>query len=226
MSRFRSASHLSSRRGSAVTVAKSVTSLSSAQLLGPSASTSTNSTTAPPLPPPVSGSQQLSGPAVNGTAAASTYSQTSSSSMRGKTPSLAVTGATIPSSTSTSPRTTLALLIDDLLLVTLLDDDHVPARVQLASLYKEKGDLALAEHWYERACKRSKSRGAGGGSKGLSTYYGGTTSHWGWESWAGLGKVLLETGRLEAAKDCLYFSVGIERVSPLRGFQCLRRAVN
>ncbi|KAJ3333224.1 hypothetical protein HDU76_010382 [Blyttiomyces sp. JEL0837] len=111
---------------------------------------------------------------------------------------------------------TLSEIIGDFALITLLDDDHLPTRTHLGMLYKEKGDMALAEYWFERACKRSKARGSMGGSRGISTYYGGLTSSLGWESWAGLGRVRLATGRAADAKDCLFFAVEIERATPLR----------
>jgi hypothetical protein len=119
--------------------------------------------------------------------------------------------------------TVLGSLIDDLNLITALDDDHVPTRVTLARLYLEKGDKGQAEYWYDRACKYSKSRGSGCGSIGLSTVYGGMTGSWGFESWSGLGRLLSGSERHETAAECLLFAVKLERVSPLRGFQCLRR---
>ncbi|KAJ3108666.1 hypothetical protein HDU97_000522 [Phlyctochytrium planicorne] len=84
-------------------------------------------------------------------------------------------------------------LINDFLIISNIDDQHLATRVHLANLYKEIGDLALAEYWYERSCKRSKARGSTGGSLGISSIYGGLTSHWGWESWAGFGQLLKET---------------------------------
>ncbi|KAJ3412757.1 hypothetical protein HDV05_000278 [Chytridiales sp. JEL 0842] len=223
---------LLSRRGSAITLAKSFKSMGSNQLLGSSSTPAGSSHVLNTGSNPVINGNQ---PQNNSTASAAVTNgatpsiASSSQSIYRQAPSMVTTTSTVPSTTPVNnfgKPMTVSTLIEDYLLITLLDDDHVPARVQLAQLYKEKGDLALAEYWYERACKRSKSRGAGGGCKGLSTYYGGTTAHWGWESWAGLGKVLMETGRAEAARDCLYFAVGIERVSPLRGFQCLRQFVH
>ncbi|KAJ3117183.1 hypothetical protein HK098_006351 [Nowakowskiella sp. JEL0407] len=120
---------------------------------------------------------------------------------------------------------TLESLINDFFLVTLLDDDHLPARVHLGMLYSELGDYTLAAHWLERATKQNKSRGAGGGRSGITTYYGGSTSFWGWEGWRWLGKSYQKTGRIEQAKNCLYFAIGIERISPVRGFECLSRIV-
>ncbi|KAJ3207565.1 hypothetical protein HDU67_007380, partial [Dinochytrium kinnereticum] len=116
--------------------------------------------------------------------------------------------ATYTKPTSSGP---IASLINDFLLVTNVDDHHMAARVHLARLYKESGDLSLSEYWFERACKRSKARGASGGSLGICSIYGGLTSHWGWESWAGLGQLLKETSRFDQARDCLFFAIKLER---------------
>lgn len=131
----------------------------------------------------------------------------------------------VPEMPPPPPPITLPSLIDDFFNVTILDFDHLPSRVHLGTLYHEKGDLALAEHWLERACKGSKGRGAGGGKGGISTCYGGSTAVWGWEGWRWLGRVLRESGRLVQAKECVYFAVSVEKASSVRGFECLRRSV-
>ncbi|KAI8849203.1 hypothetical protein BC829DRAFT_489554 [Chytridium lagenaria] len=129
------------------------------------------------------------------------------------------------SSTAKPPPGALVSLINDFLLISNVDDQHMATRVHLASLYKEAGDISLAEYWYERACKRSKARGASGGCLGVASVYGGSTSHWGWESWAGFGQLLKETERFDQARECLFFAIKLERVSPIRGFDCLNRVV-
>lgn len=117
-------------------------------------------------------------------------------------------------------RNGLEKLITSTHTATLLDNDHLPSHAYLGQLYYENGQYDLAEHWLERACKSIKARGSGGGT---SSYYGGPTSFWGWNSWAYLGRVLLKTGRTEQGRQCLVFSTGIECVSPIRGFDSLNR---
>ncbi|KAJ3115541.1 hypothetical protein HK100_001312 [Physocladia obscura] len=133
----------------------------------------------------------------------------------------------------------LESLIADLHICLALDDEHLPARVELAKIYFQSADsfdgasFSEAEYWFERACKRSKLRGSGGGSRGLSTHFGGLTSEYGVECWAGLGQTIEKTcldengkvdaSRLNSAKDCLLFAVQMERGAAVRGFQCLRR---
>ena len=94
----------------------------------------------------------------------------------------------------------------------------------LASLIP--AEQAASEFWYERACKRGCARnGSGGASASFSGNFIGQQSSLGtggWQAWAGLGAVLRETGRVEAAVDCLLFSVELERVAPLRGYYGLR----
>ncbi|KAJ3296469.1 hypothetical protein HK104_001562 [Borealophlyctis nickersoniae] len=150
---------------------------------------------------------------------------TTSGSISGN-PDNTLTVATAAFPDSASSAITLTTLIDDLFAVTLLDDDHLPSRVHLGILYHATGNLPLAEHWLERACKNSKARGGGGGKSGIGSCFGGATAVWGWECWRWLGRVMKETGRGVQAKECMYFAVGMERVCPVRGFECLRRVVD
>ena len=135
------------------------------------------------------------------------------------------TAQAAPGSDPSQTLVTLPSLISSFFNITLLDDDHLPTRVHLGKLYMESGDTALAEHWLERACKGSKGRGSGGGKTGAGTCYGGVSAAWGWEGWRELGKVLSGTGRKAQAKECVYFAVSLERASPVRGLECLRRLV-
>lgn len=103
---------------------------------------------------------------------------------------------------------------------TVLDMDHLPARAQLGYLYSLKGELALAEHWLERACTHIKYRGVGGG---ISSVFGGATSAWGWLSWKLLGDVLKEEGRFIDAKKSILFSLELQKFHCIRGYDCLPR---
>ncbi|TPX54668.1 hypothetical protein SeMB42_g00145 [Synchytrium endobioticum] len=116
-------------------------------------------------------------------------------------------------------------VIQDLHLATLLDDDHLPARVCLALLYSANNNHSLAASILERAVKRGKARGCGGGSTGITTVYGGMTGCFGWESWRALGLALQKVGRLDEAKTSLMFSVKLERVGFARGAELLKRVV-
>ncbi|KAI9341202.1 hypothetical protein BDR26DRAFT_918529 [Obelidium mucronatum] len=144
------------------------------------------------------------------------------------------------------PPITIDAIIDDLHVCLALDNEHVPSRVELAKMYQLKSieSLAEAEYWFERTCRRSKLRGSGSGSRGLSTHFGGLTGEYGVECWAGLGEIMRETaslsivdgvpkvvegadvdvGRLNSARECLYFAVEKERTIAARGFQCLSRS--
>ncbi|KAI9338097.1 hypothetical protein DFJ73DRAFT_950298 [Zopfochytrium polystomum] len=92
-------------------------------------------------------------------------------------------------------------------------------------------DLAAAEFWFERACKRSVARGGSGGIAGGAVGIGacgggGGGSRTAWEAWAGLGQALQATGmRTEAAVDCMLYAAELERVSPVRGFLAVGRRV-
>jgi len=115
-------------------------------------------------------------------------------------------------------------LINELFFVTMIDDDHLPARVQLGILYYESGDLGLSEHWLDRAIKRGKARGAGGGRGGVTTVYCGMSGVWGWEAWRWIGLIYGKTGRPELGKECLFKAIKMERIAPVvRGFECLAR---
>ncbi|TPX36376.1 hypothetical protein SmJEL517_g01456 [Synchytrium microbalum] len=120
---------------------------------------------------------------------------------------------------------TLDSVIQDLHLATLLDDDHLPSRVCLALLYATTQNHSLASSILERAVKRGKARGCGGGQSGVSSVYGGNTAAFGWESWRALGLSLQKVGRLEEAKTSLMFAVGLERVGFVRGAELLNRVV-
>ncbi|KAJ3187273.1 hypothetical protein HK101_009382 [Irineochytrium annulatum] len=115
--------------------------------------------------------------------------------MPGGAASTASSSAT-PALSSATSSITLVQLIQDFMIVSALDDFHLPTRVHLATLHLENGDEAAAEFWFERACKRTRARGCDGGRPGVAMLYGGVTGHWGWESWAGLGRLLKKTGRL------------------------------
>ncbi|KAJ3207321.1 Dual specificity protein phosphatase cdc14a [Entophlyctis luteolus] len=119
-------------------------------------------------------------------------------------------------------------IINDLHICLALDDEHMPARVELARMYQLKNpeNSAEVEYWYERACKRGKLRGAssGGGLRGgVCSYFGGPSSEWGVQAWAGLGMILkksaegdgvnFDVAKLATGKDCLLFSVQKERTS-------------
>lgn len=120
---------------------------------------------------------------------------------------------------------TMEGLIEDFFRTTLIDDDHIPTRVHLGILHLECGNDYLSEHWLERAMKRGKSRGAGGGKSGLTTYYGGHSSRLGWEAWRTLGKIKAKTDRLDQAKECMFYAVALEQCSPARGLECLGRLI-
>lgn len=121
---------------------------------------------------------------------------------------------------------TLESLIDTFDRVTHIDDDHLGARIHLGILYYKKGDIDIAEHHLERACKSSKARGGGGGKSGQGSWYGGATARWGWDGWRWFGRCLVKRERTEVAREALGFAVKMERVSPIRGLECLRRMVN
>ncbi|KAI8806098.1 hypothetical protein BJ742DRAFT_369292 [Cladochytrium replicatum] len=138
----------------------------------------------------------------------------------------------VPFTTSTSPvsmpvskisGTSSQSFVDDFFLVTLIDDDHLPTRVHLGILYYEAGNDQLAGHWLERATKHSKARGANGGRAGIASFYGGSTALWGWEGWRWLGKCYARTNRMEQARQCMYFALQVERITPVRGFECIGR---
>jgi hypothetical protein len=111
-------------------------------------------------------------------------------------------------------------LIESTTRATVLDMDHLPARTWLGHLYRLKGELALAEHWLERACTHTKYRGVGGG---ISSVFGGATSPWGWLSWKLLADVLEEEGRLNDAKKSILFSLELQKCHCIRGYECLPR---
>ncbi|KAJ3031119.1 hypothetical protein HDV00_008509 [Rhizophlyctis rosea] len=166
------------------------------------------------------------GPSPASTAGAGSITNVNASVNTTPSPTTPFTPPLDPSSTTSQQLPiTLPHLITTFFNITLLDDDHLPTRVHLGKLYHEAGDTALAEHWLERACKGSKGRGSGGGKGGVGSCYGGVTSGWGWEGWRELGGVLKGTGRGGAARDCVFFAVGLERGSFVRGVECLRRVV-
>ncbi|KAJ3018766.1 UNVERIFIED_CONTAM: hypothetical protein HDU68_010991 [Siphonaria sp. JEL0065] len=163
---------------------------------------------------------------------------------RGGSPASSIAPPVRPPTVPEEPPITIDMIIDDLHVCLALDNEHVPSRVELARMYQLKSieTLAEAEYWFERTCRRSKMRGSGSGSRGLSTHFGGLTSEYGVECWAGLGTIMRETatlnvrdgqpvhdegsvdvGRLNGAKECLYFAVEKERTIAVRGFQCLSR---
>ncbi|KAI8615592.1 hypothetical protein BC830DRAFT_1121946 [Chytriomyces sp. MP71] len=142
--------------------------------------------------------------------------------------------STKPSAIREEPTATLDAIIADLHMCLALDNEHVPSRVELAKCYKVKSEeyYAESEFWFEQACKFSKLRGSGSGSRGLSTYFGGLTGPYGAACWEGLGQVLKRTAvsgtyvnesRLEVAKNCLFYAVQTDRTVSVRGLQVLGR---
>ncbi|KAI9004136.1 hypothetical protein BC832DRAFT_592829 [Gaertneriomyces semiglobifer] len=132
-----------------------------------------------------------------------------------------------PSASSADEKEPLTLysLIDTFHHVGHIDDDHLGTRVHLATLYYQRGDIALAEHFLERACKSSKARGGGGGKSGQASWYGGATGRWGWDGWRWLSRCLVQMGRSTVAREAIAFSVKLERGSGARGLECLKRVV-
>jgi hypothetical protein len=111
-------------------------------------------------------------------------------------------------------------LIDDFLSIVEMDGHHLPTLVHLGRLYLEAGNVALSEYWLERAVKRGKARGSGGGSV---TFYGGATSSWSFEGWSLLERVMGLSGRGEAEKECKGAKEGFKVYRGSRGFECLSR---
>ncbi|KAJ3398148.1 hypothetical protein CcCBS67573_g08892 [Chytriomyces confervae] len=143
-------------------------------------------------------------------------------------------GSTMPSAVQQEPPVSLDMIINELHACLALDGHHIPACVELARCYQmKKSDAAAeAEYWFEQACKRSKMRGSGSGSRGLSSYFGGLTGPFGFECWSGLGATLKDSAvlgedvnasRLKEAKECFLFAVQMDRVVTVRGLQCLNR---
>ncbi|KAJ3006991.1 hypothetical protein HKX48_009365 [Thoreauomyces humboldtii] len=110
--------------------------------------------------------------------------------------------------------------------VTDVDDDHLGARVHLGILYFRKGDVSVASHYLERACKSSKARGGGGGKSGQGSWYGGLTARWGWDAWRWLGRCHAERGRPDVAMEAMGYAVKAQKASFPRGLECLKRMVN
>ncbi|KAJ3232780.1 hypothetical protein HDU81_002738 [Chytriomyces hyalinus] len=143
-------------------------------------------------------------------------------------------GSTMPSAVQQEPPVSLDMIINELHACLALDGHHIPACVELAKCYQLKKSDASAEseYWFEQACKRSKMRGSGSGSRGLSSYFGGLTGPFGFECWSGLGATLKDSAvlgevvnasRLKEAKECFLFAVQMDRVVTVRGLQCLNR---
>lgn len=103
---------------------------------------------------------------------------------------------------------------------TTLDLDHLPARTQLARLYRLRGDNDLAEHWLQRACTYSKYRGASGG---IGSVFSGATGLWGWVAWKLLAEILAESGRPVEARKAVFKALGLQKIHSIRGYDCLSR---
>ncbi|KAI8914884.1 hypothetical protein DFJ77DRAFT_38624 [Powellomyces hirtus] len=121
---------------------------------------------------------------------------------------------------------TLNSLLDAFSRVTDIDDDHLGARVHLGILYYKKGDISIASHYLERACKSSKARGGGGGKSGQGSWYGGASARWGWDAWRWLGRCYAQRDRNDVAQEAMACAVNLQRVSFPRGLECLKRMVN
>lgn len=113
-------------------------------------------------------------------------------------------------------------LIDDFLSIIEMDGHHLPTLVHLGKLYLDSGNLAFSEYWLERAVKRGKARGSGGGKSGLATFYGGVTALWGHKGWSLLEQVMKMSDREDASMECRRFADKFSVFSG-RGFECLSR---
>jgi hypothetical protein len=110
-------------------------------------------------------------------------------------------------------------------LALLFDRYHLPARTFLATVYREMGDIAQSEHHLQLACTANRHRASCSGKSGQTSWFGGTTSLWGWYCWYLLGMTFGEQNRsLEASKATLY---ALEKRGSccVRGYECLPRYI-
>nr|KAJ3417064.1 hypothetical protein HK105_001104 [Polyrhizophydium stewartii] len=121
------------------------------------------------------------------------------------------------------PRVSLDQIITAVQYISIIDPDHLPTRVHLGILFIEKGELGIAEHWLGRACSHAKFRGAGGGRSGSTTVFGGATAVWGWLAWRNFSLVMRSTNRHSDAKQSIFFSMDLEKIHCVRGYECLAR---
>ncbi|KAJ3380191.1 hypothetical protein HDU92_006140 [Lobulomyces angularis] len=118
---------------------------------------------------------------------------------------------------------TMESLVDDYLSIIEMDGEHIPTLVHLGKLYFYLKDFSLSEYWLERAMKRGKARGAGGGKSGITTYYGGYTGIWYYEGWKSLGEIMKVTNRLEQEKNVSNYIKKLKKFNFFRGLECLNR---
>jgi hypothetical protein len=108
-------------------------------------------------------------------------------------------------------------------LALLFDRFHLPARTFLSNVYREMGDVAQSEHHLQLACTANRHRSSCSGKTGQTSWFGGSTSMWGWYCWYLLGMTFAEQSRtLEASKASLY---ALEKRTGccVRGYECLPR---
>lgn len=108
-------------------------------------------------------------------------------------------------------------------LALLFDNNHLPARTFLGMIYLEKGDITQAEHHLQLSCTCSRHRGSSSGRTGVTSCFGGSTSFWGWYGWHLLSIIFKEQGRLKDSERAGLYALNFEKLSALRGYECLAR---
>ena len=143
---------------------------------------------------------------------------------RSVTGRIAVPPASLPQISSiVNQRVDLDQLIDATEYITIIDGDHLPARVHLGLLHLEKGNLDIAEHNFVLACTQCKARGSGSGISGITTAYGGLTSIWSTIAWQQYASILIQTGRVGQARASILFAIDLDKMRCSRGYECLPR---